>query len=229
MKLAVKIIFTLSLLINLALSIYTLRNRSLQKSATIQSRVFMDNWTAGRQSVFDALPSDTSDIIFIGDSQTEGFRLQEYFPGLPVKNRGISGNESKHILSRLEATVKNRPAKVFMQMGVNDIIAGVPADTLMRNFEKAVIICNKHSAPIIIQSLFPTSGQYEKYNGDVRSFNERLQVYCRNKFIPFIDVYSSLGLNGKLNNSLTFDGLHLNGKGYEVWRGKISQLVQVHQ
>lgn len=229
MNLATKLILTGSIVLNVAFVVYTLRNRSLQKSAALTNLAFMDNWTEGRQSSFDVLPTSDSDIVFIGDSQTSGFALNEFFPGLPVKNRGIAGNESKHILSRLEATVKHKPAMVFLQMGINDIIAGVSADTLMANFEKAVSICYKYSASITIQSLFPTSGQYEKYNGQIRLFNDRLSIFCRRKFIPFIDIYPSLELNGGLNDSLTFDGLHLNGKGYEVWKGKIDSIYLVDQ
>jgi hypothetical protein len=46
-------------------------------------------------------PTDAKRVVFIGDSITDGWRLDEYFPGKPYVNRGISGQVTFQMLVRM--------------------------------------------------------------------------------------------------------------------------------
>jgi acyl-CoA thioesterase I len=41
---------------------------------------------------------DPRRVVFLGDSITDGWRLNEYFPGKPYVNRGISGQTTPQML-----------------------------------------------------------------------------------------------------------------------------------
>lgn len=51
-----------------------------------------------RHEIFAQLPPDSGAIIFLGDSHTEGFPLNEMFPGLPVVNLGVGNSTSEDLL-----------------------------------------------------------------------------------------------------------------------------------
>src|SRR5260370_14579077 len=49
--------------------------------------------------------ADQKRIVFLGDSITDGWRLNEYFPGRDFVNRGISGQITGEMLGRMKADV----------------------------------------------------------------------------------------------------------------------------
>ena len=67
-------------------------------------------------------PVDPGRVVFIGDSITDGYRLDEAFPGKPYVNRGISGQTTAQMLVRFYPDVLAlKPAAVVIFAGTNDI------------------------------------------------------------------------------------------------------------
>ena len=77
-----------------------------------------------RRSLFEVLPVYSSDIVFLGNSITDGCEWAELFNNRHVKNRGISGDRSGWLLDRLDPIVGGHPKKLFLMIGVNDLAAG---------------------------------------------------------------------------------------------------------
>src|SRR5262245_32732799 len=44
-------------------------------------------------------------VVFMGDSITDGWKLDQYFPGMPYVNRGISGQTTSQMLLRFRPDV----------------------------------------------------------------------------------------------------------------------------
>src|SRR5437867_13103011 len=64
-------------------------------------------------------------VVFFGDSITDGWRLNEYFPGKPYVNRGIGGQITGEMLGRMKADVIDlKSAAVLILAGTNDIARG---------------------------------------------------------------------------------------------------------
>jgi acyl-CoA thioesterase-1 len=93
-------------------------------------------------------------ILFFGDSLTAGYGLAnaaiESFPALiagklkadnlpyQVINAGVSGDTSKGGMSRLEYWL-SKPVDVFvLELGINDIIRGVPPATIANNLQAII-------------------------------------------------------------------------------------------
>jgi lysophospholipase L1-like esterase len=55
--------------------------------------------------------------------------------------------------------------------------------------------------------------------------NERLIEFCAYNGVEYIDIYPHMVADGKLDSTLTYDGIHLNGKGYGIWRKAIEKYV----
>jgi len=75
------------------------------------------NHHAQKVSFFNRYPVQPGDIVFLGDSITDGARWDELFPGLPVKNRGINANLTTNVLERLDNIVNWRPKAIFILIG----------------------------------------------------------------------------------------------------------------
>jgi len=98
---------------------------------------YYPDYTYNRKSLFGKLNADidSSSIVFIGNSLTQQYELAEFFKNVNVKNRGINGDNSSGILSRVGDIVKFHPKKIFIENGVNDLKEGVGQSRLLENFK----------------------------------------------------------------------------------------------
>ena len=77
-----------------------------------------------RATLFEVLPTSKKDIIFLGNSITNGGEWAELLGNPHVKNRGISGDRTDGVLDRLHVITKGKPAKIFLLIGINDLSGG---------------------------------------------------------------------------------------------------------
>ena len=67
-----------------------------------------------RATLFEVLPTSKKDIIFLGNSITNGGEWTELLGNPHAKNRGISGDRTDGVLDRLHVITKGKPAKIFL-------------------------------------------------------------------------------------------------------------------
>ena len=97
-------------------------------------------------------------IVFYGDSITDGWRINEYFPGQDYVNRGIGGQVTGEMLGRLKADVLDlRPAAMLLLAGTNDIARGTALATIQNNFTMIADLCVQHKIKPIFASILPVS------------------------------------------------------------------------
>lgn len=187
-----------------------------------------------RASLFSSLPQTSGDIIFLGNSITDGGEWSEMFNDLKIKNRGISGDISAGVLNRLEEVIDRKPAKLFVMIGINDLANGTTPDSLVKNIFTIADQMREQSpnTRLFIQSLLPVNNFYGKFDGhtkrgnDILVVNKCLQENASSHKYHFIDLFSYFKNNlGKLDTSYSNDGLHLTGKGYQLWKHLIYPYV----
>ncbi len=180
-----------------------------------------------RSSLFNKLSITSKDIVFIGNSITNGAEWNELFPQKRVKNRGISGDTSEGVFDRLDAVVKGKPAKIFILIGVNDISREIKVETIILNMKRIVEKIQKESpkTKIYIQSILPVNPDFEMFKGHmkpelIKEINQFYQNIAQEYNVNYIDLYSHFLEDGtdKMNKKYTNDGLHLLGEGYLLWR-----------
>ena len=81
-----------------------------------------------RKTQFELMPERNTDIVFLGDSITARFEWQEYFSDLTVTNRGIDSDVTEGVLNRLDTVENQHPQKIFLMIGINDIMHKLPPD-----------------------------------------------------------------------------------------------------
>jgi len=177
--------------------------------------------------------------VLLGDSISLWFP-RELLPGRRTwLNQAISGEHSDMMLQRLDALDEAQVESIFLMIGINDLIAAKPEDQVVRNIEEAVVyLQSRHpEADIVVQSILPHSAEQATWEGRDRLLqlpNERIQAVnsaladvARRHDAHYLDLYP-LFANGRgaLRPDLTTDGLHLNERGYLVWRTAIAMLLQ---
>ena len=164
--------------------------------------------------------------LFLGDSITDFYDLEKYFPDEPVVNSGVGGNMTDDILEDMKNRVyQYNPSKVFLLIGTNDLQDGKTPEEIFDNIKKIVegIKENRPKAKIYLESITPINHNFER-NGaqdrqkeDIEEINEKIKKYCVDENLTYIDLYSTLeDENGNLRAEYTTEGLHLSEEGYDV-------------
>lgn len=222
-----KWLLRLSLSINaILIFVFAAKRMYYHRPPTQPSLSYWDSVNEDRLEKFKEMPIGTDDIVLVGNSLAEQFPV-DLLKYCKVKNRGISGNRSRHIVQRISDLARAHPKYIFLEFGINDIYAGISLDTLMENYKTTIreIEMQSPQTRIVVQSIFPTSKDFGQEMPAVVSFNARLKDFCLNKAIPFIDLFSSLVAGNQLDERYTADGLHLNIYGQKIWAQKIDSVL----
>lgn len=188
-----------------------------------------------RATLFDVLPVKSSDIIFIGNSLTDGAEWNELLNNPHVKNRGIVGDIVQGLYERMEPIYKGKPKKIFIMSGVNDLSHAVGPDSVARSMEKLIVEIKRHcpKTKIYLQSLLPFNNDVRmwKYLKDreheVPETNALLEQVAKRQGVTWINLYPLfVDDNGKLKAEYTNDGLHLLGAAYLIWRDAVKPYVK---
>lgn len=188
-----------------------------------------------RATLFEELPVTSKDIIFLGNSITNGSEWAELFQNKNVKNRGISGDICMGVYDRLDPIVKGKPAKIFLLIGINNVSRGISADTIISEIGMIVHKIKRKSpkTKLYLQSVLPVNDCYGMFSGHtsrwqvVKQINDLLKPLAEKEGATYIDLYSHFvdGDTGKMNPQYTNDGVHLLGKGYLLWRDIVKPYV----
>jgi hexosaminidase len=180
-----------------------------------------------RVTHFKTLPKTAGDIIFLGNSITDGAEWAELFADSHIKNRGISGDVTAGVIARLNEVTDRRPAKVFLLIGVNDLSRNITPDSVVKNilFIANYLHQETPATQLYVQSILPVNSIYNKFSGhtnksaQIISVNTSLQQGAKANNYTFINIHDAFcNQEGKMNPSFTNDGLHLKGEGYLLWK-----------
>lgn len=184
--------------------------------------------------MFSKLTITPKDIVFIGNSITNGTEWNELFPRKHVKNRGISGDTSEGVYDRLDPVVKGKPAKIFILIGINDISRGIEVETIVQNMKRIVekIQTESPKTKIYIQSILPVNPDFGMFKGHqkpqlIKEINQQYQNIAKEYKVNYINLYPHFLEEGtdRMNEKYTNDGLHLLGEGYLLWSEIIKQYL----
>jgi lysophospholipase L1-like esterase len=173
--------------------------------------------------------ADKPRVVFLGDSITDFWRLNEYFPERDFVNRGISGQTTGQMLGRMKADVLDlKPAAVLVLAGTNDIARGIAIGTIENNLAMIADLAQAHHIKPLVASVLPVSDYHKSENPawrrtrerppeTIRALNDWIRKFCRERGYTFVDYFPVLvDQAGLLQSDLANDGLHPDGSGYRV-------------
>ena len=196
----------------------------MKKDASMDQRVrmdfierrFMDPMRRMRALQFQELPLHGGEVVFLGDSITEGGSWHEWFPDVPVVNRGIGADTTDGVLARLDSAILH-PSKVFLLIGTNDLSFRRKPDQVAAN-QRSIIEQIRGRAPqadLYVQSVMPRT---RKLRGRIDLLNARYCALADEFGATYIDLWPTLSnAEGELDPAYSLDSLHLNGAGYRAW------------
>ena len=187
-----------------------------------------------KQTLFDNLPQSINTIYFLGDSLTDGCEWSELLSNPKIKNRGIIGDSTEGVLNRLNQITQSKPQKIFIMIGINDLLNNIETTKILDNYQKIITTIRTDSpkTKIYIESVLPLNFELDKTkrpinNQNISDFNNNLKNFTDNSNIFYIDLYSAfLNSSWQLNEKYTLDGIHLNGQGYLNWKNEISKYIK---
>lgn len=161
--------------------------------------------------------------IFAGDSITEIYNLTDFYgeyskkTGLAVYNRGISGDTSNKLLERLNDNVLSLdPKNIVYLIGTNDFGIGFDVDFVENNIKQILELTTKKcpNAKVIIEGIYPVKNAGKRNNKAILELNRRIIKYCTGNitYVDLTDIFADK--NGKMSDAFSYDGLHLNAKGF---------------
>ena len=182
-----------------------------------------------KRSFFESMPNDTNEIIFLGNSITEMCDWNELFQVTNIKNRGISGDIINGLIDRIDEAVSSKPKKIFLMIGTNDLGRGKSVSQIITDYEVLVkLILNKTpETELYLQSILPTKNQITRKNEDITEINKGIVEIAQKYSLTYINLYDLFKTkDNELNMDFSLDGLHLNGKGYLVWKDAIINYIR---
>ncbi len=177
-------------------------------------------------------------VVFLGDSITDGWRLNEYFPDRDFVNRGISGQVTGEMLGRMKADVLDlRPALVVILAGTNDIARQVPNETIQANLYMLASLAEAHQIKVVLASVLPISDHHKAQNPQyerslqrppqtILALNSWIESFCKKHGFAYLDYFSHMvDTAGQLKAELADDGLHPNAAGYRVMAPLAAEII----
>ncbi|MEZ8366794.1 SGNH/GDSL hydrolase family protein [Vibrio cyclitrophicus] len=174
--------------------------------------------------------SPNADLVVFGDSITEWAPWADIFRDVSMVNRGLAGDTTTGMLRRIDTTLNVKPKLVCFMAGINDLAQGYSVDHIYQNYIEMLTTWRAQGITILVQSTLHVGNKLQGLNPQVSELNKRLQAYCEQHDIEFLDVNRVLAPNQLLSNEYSCDDLHLNAKAYQVWaeilQPKIKELLK---
>ena len=235
-------------LVVVLLATQALAQQSPQAPPSIPSTGFagLDQYRASRIAVFtddfgqlaryrqaDAalgpLAAGENRVVFFGDSITDIWHLDQYFPGKPYVNRGIGGQTTPQMLVRFRQDVIDlHPKVVVILAGTNDIAGNTGPmrnEDIEANLASMAELARVHGIRVVFSSVLPVHNYTERAKdffaqrptARILELNTWLKDYCARNGVVYLDYFSALvDDKGLLKKELADDGLHPNDAGYKI-------------
>lgn len=185
------------------------------------------NWYyEGRMELYDQLNNQPADILFLGNSITERGEWAELLPGRKIANRGIGGDNTFGVLARLDGVIKQKPKKIFLLIGINDIGRGLPTEVILSNYRQIVsrLTQSLPETKLIIQSVLPMNEgklPYDYLKGKaakVKALNEGIVLITTEFNLTYLNLHELFADGkGELKAGYTKDGIHIEPAAYVDW------------
>jgi lysophospholipase L1-like esterase len=168
-------------------------------------------------------------VVFFGDSITDIWHLDEYFPGKPYLNRGIGGQTTPQMLVRFRQDVIDlHPKVVVILAGTNDISGNtgpMRLEDIEADYASLAELAVAHDIRVVFSSVLPVHNYTEKSKDffaqrspeKILELNRWLKNYCESHHLAYLDYFSTMvDEKGLLRKDLADDGLHPNAAGYKM-------------
>ncbi len=228
----------------LAVSIYSCNSQTSEFTNNLFNKKslseFIDTVLLNRydKTIYNFLQNDSvninrkTDIVFVGSSSIRKWdSLYVDMDTLQVLNRGFGGSTVPEVIYYFDVLIhKHQPSKVVFYSGDNDIAMLYSTNKQVLSSYKT--FCNLFAkklpnSELLILSIKPSPGRMYFWP-QMEKMNVLIEQFCETKKkCTFIDISSPMFDNEKKLRTDIFlkDKIHLNLKGYKIWKNIIYPLL----
>lgn len=203
-------------------------------------------WVKRHESFNERVKKGNVDLIFIGDSITQGWEgggkkvWEEFYGKRNAVNLGIGGDRTQHVLWRLEnGNIQWRnengnierinPKLAVLMIGTNN--SGSNTSEQIADGVKAIVEKLRTTLPetkVLILAIFPRGADKSDARRKVNEgANEQIAKLADDKNVFYLDFGPKfLEEDGTLSKEIMPDLLHLNEKSYRIWAESIEPKVK---
>jgi lysophospholipase L1-like esterase len=196
------------------------------------------SWTLRYKAMNDRAKCGYVDLIFVGDSITQGWEnngahvWEKFYGHRKAINLGISGGRTQHVLWRLDhGNVDGINPKVAVVMiGTNNLSDNRNTVEETADGIKAVCLRLRDKLPqtkILLLGIFPRQQPPGELREKVSRTNEFITGIADADMIDYLDIGDKfVGPDGSISAEIMPDFLHLSPKGYQIWANAIEQKLK---
>ncbi len=176
-----------------------------------------------KTSHLKTLKIPTGKIIMLGNSITAECEWAELMQNNDIINRGVIADGTADILERLDPIIEAKPRKIFLLIGVNDLMF-LTLPQIQNFYEKIVLrlVTETPKTQLYLESILPIHNDLRRNgmkNEDIDTLNKEIKQIAEKYNATFIDLNSKFkNTEGSLRTEFSLDGIHLNGEGYLLFR-----------
>ena len=197
---------------------------------------FPQAWQLMHKSFLERTAKGDIDIIFFGDSITQGWDKEifekRYVP-LKAVNYGIGGDSTRQVLWRLEhgEVAELSPKLVVLMIGTNNLYGdqnGGTDEEIARGITRTVQTIREKlpKTKVLLLAILPRQNEY--FSTRVRNINAIIQKLDDGTSVRYLDMgpHFEESLGHVKKELFTPDQLHLVEAGYEVWADQMQTLFE---
>jgi lysophospholipase L1-like esterase len=188
-----------------------------------------NDWTMRYLAINERVKQGNADLIFIGDSITQAWEdsgkevWQKYYSSRRAANIGISGDQTQHVLWRLEhGNIDGiSPKTAVIMIGTNN--SGADEYTAQEIGDGIIAVCNKvreklPKTKILLLAIFPRGQTPSPQRDKNAQASEIASKIADNNMIHYLDIGEKfLQQDKSISADIMPDYLHLSPKGYQIW------------
>jgi lysophospholipase L1-like esterase len=191
-----------------------------------------DAWVARQKELNERAKKGGAELLFLGDSITEGWEgggkevWDKHFGPRKALNLGISGDQTQHVLWRLDhGNVDGlAPKAAVVMIGTNNTNGGQTAEQIAEGVQKITEKLGEKlpKTKVLLLAIFPRGEKPNPQRELIASINAKLAKLADGKRVHFLDIGPKfVGADGTIDKAVMPDFLHLSPKGYAIWADAI--------
>lgn len=193
-------------------------------------------WERRHEQLNERAAQGGYDLLFIGDSithfwETFGEKVwNEYYADRNALNIGISGDQTQHVLWRLENgnLKKVYPKVAVLMIGTNNYASSSPTE--IADGIVAIVQKLNHERPdmkILVLGIFPRADVAQEKQENLKAVNRMVSKIADGDRIHYLDISDAfLDEQGKLTEKVMPDLLHPQEYGYTLWAEAMESKLQ---
>jgi len=177
---------------------------------------------------------EANSVLFVGSSSFNYWKdIKNYFPGIPIINRGFGGSSLTDVIQYANETIiKYKPKQIYIYCGENDIAGSdtVSPETVLIRFKNLFQIIRTNldpTIPVAFVSIKPSVARWAMEVRMVKSNSLIKAFLATQKNATYLDVHNAmLDAQGNVFKDIFVgDNLHMNAKGYAIWQKIIAPTI----